>query len=280
MALYTLIVVALYPAFKTSTSLDNLVKNDTTAAALFGVTGRISTSAGWLNANIYANFLPLIMLLLTVGYGAACIAGQDEDGTLCLLATLPARRSNIALQKATSMAVQATALAAVAAVCVLAGRSFQLSVTVGDVIATSAAAILLGLDFGIITMAVGALTGRRGTAIGVGDDARCRLLSHQLARPGRRLDPTRPVRVAVLLVGRQQPDHQRGQRLRLGGPGRGRHRCPLRGSGRLQPTRPSLALLAPRTPGDLTSEPGRTVPTTADTRRDHQRAGELAAPTT
>src|SRR5690242_655797 len=82
MAVYTLVVVALYPAFKDSTSLDSLVKNDATAAALFGVTGSISTSGGWLNANIYANFLPLIMLLLTVGYGAAAIAGQHEDGTL------------------------------------------------------------------------------------------------------------------------------------------------------------------------------------------------------
>ena len=36
-----------------------------------------------MNANIYANFLPLIILMLTIGYGARCLAGQDEDGTLC-----------------------------------------------------------------------------------------------------------------------------------------------------------------------------------------------------
>ena len=63
MALYALVVVALYPAFKNSTSLDTLVKNDATAAALFGITGKISSSGGWLNANIYANFFPLVMLL-------------------------------------------------------------------------------------------------------------------------------------------------------------------------------------------------------------------------
>lgn len=89
MALYALAVVALYPVFKHSTSLDNLIKSDSTAAALFGVTGKISSTGGSLNANLYANFFPLVTLLLTVGYGAACLAGQDEDGTLGLIATPP-----------------------------------------------------------------------------------------------------------------------------------------------------------------------------------------------
>jgi hypothetical protein len=58
MAVYALVVVAMYPAFKTSTSLDKLIQADSTAAALFGVTGRISSSGGWLNGNIYTNFFP------------------------------------------------------------------------------------------------------------------------------------------------------------------------------------------------------------------------------
>ena len=45
------------------------------------------------------------MLLLTVGYGAASLAGQDEDGSLCLLATLPIRRSAIVAQKVLAMAL-------------------------------------------------------------------------------------------------------------------------------------------------------------------------------
>ena len=98
MALYTLVVVALYPSFKNSTSLDSL--SGSTAAALFGVTGQLTSPGGWLNGNIYGNFFPLIMLLLTIGYGAACLAGQNEDGTLALIAALPVRRRAIVLQKA------------------------------------------------------------------------------------------------------------------------------------------------------------------------------------
>ena len=168
MAVYALVVVAMYPAFKTSTSLDKLIASDSTAAALFGVTGPISTSGGWLNGNIYANFLPLIMLLLTIGYGAACLAGQDEDGTLGLLAVLPVRRTAIVMQKAAAMAVQAAALTVTVALLVIVGRSFQLNITVANVASVSAAVFLMGLDFGLVTMAAGSLTGRRGTAIGTG----------------------------------------------------------------------------------------------------------------
>jgi ABC-2 type transport system permease protein len=168
MGLYALVVVALYPAFKDSTSLDNLVRSDPTAAALFGVSGRISSSAGWLNANIYANIFPLVMLLLTIGYGAASIAGQDEDGTLCLVASLPVSRTTILVQKVVSMALQALVLAAAVAACVAVGRSFQLTTSVTNTVSVSAALLLVGLDFGLLAMAVGAFTGRRGTAIGVG----------------------------------------------------------------------------------------------------------------
>lgn len=166
MALYTLIVVALYPSFKNSTSLDSL--SGSTAAALFGVTGKLTSPGGWLNGNIYGNFFPLIMLLMTIGYGAACLAGQDEDGTLALMATLPVRRQAIVFQKVTAMTLQALFLAATVTVCVLIGRSFQLTVGLGDAIATAVALTLMGLDFGVITMAVGAATGQRGTALGIG----------------------------------------------------------------------------------------------------------------
>jgi ABC-2 type transport system permease protein len=168
MAVYALLVVAMYPAFKTSTSLDKLIQADSTAAALFGVTGRISSAGGWLNGNIYANLFPLVMLLLTIGYGAASLAGQDEDGTLGQLAALPVRRSAIVAQKAVAMATQAGVLAVTVAVLVIIGRSFQLDITIANVASVSAAIFLMGVDFGLLAMTAGALTGRKGTAIGAG----------------------------------------------------------------------------------------------------------------
>jgi ABC-2 type transport system permease protein len=167
MAVYVLVVVAIYPAFEHSNSLDKLIQNDAAAAALFGVSGKISTSSGWLNANIYANFFPLVMLLLTIGYGASSLAGQNEDGTLCLLATLPVGRSSIVRQKVAAMVTQAAVLAVVVAAVVLIGQSFDLRVSLGRVAFVSLAVLLMGLDFGLISMAIGALRGRKGTALGM-----------------------------------------------------------------------------------------------------------------
>ena len=166
MALYTLIVVALYPSFKGSTSLNSL--SGSTAAALVGVTGKLTSPGGWLNGNIYGNFFPLIMLLLTIGYGAACLAGQDEDGTLAHMAVLPVTRRAIVLQKVLAMALQTLLLAAVVTACVLIGRSFQLTIGTGDAVSIAAGRAIMGLDFGMVTMAVGAATRRRGTALGAG----------------------------------------------------------------------------------------------------------------
>ncbi len=168
MAVYTLIVVALYPAFKDSTSLDKFIHDDPTGAALFGVTGTISSSDGWLNGNIYANFFPLVMLLVTVSYGAAALAGQDEDGTLSMIATLPIRRDVVVIEKAAAMVVQAVILAAAVAACVAAGYWFDLTTGLGHIVASALAVAVLGVDLGLITMAVGGLTGRRGTAITAG----------------------------------------------------------------------------------------------------------------
>jgi ABC-2 type transport system permease protein len=158
--------VVLHPSFRHQTSLSSL--SGSTAAALFGITGKLTSPSGWLNANIYGNFFPLMMMLLTVGYGAAALAGQDEDGTLALVTALPIRRPVILLQKAGAMAVQAMLLAAAVAVCVIIGRGFELSTSPADTIAVSAAVVPTGLDFGLITMTVGVVTGRRGTALGAG----------------------------------------------------------------------------------------------------------------
>jgi ABC-2 type transport system permease protein len=105
---------------------------------------------------------------LTVGYGAAALAGQDEEGTLALVTALSIRRRTIPLQKAGAMATQALLLATAVAVCVLAGRGFELSISPASTIAVSVAVALMGLDFGMITMAAGAVTGRRGSALGIG----------------------------------------------------------------------------------------------------------------
>jgi ABC-2 type transport system permease protein len=194
LALYTLVVVALYPSFKHSASLDSL--SGSTAAALLGVTGQLTSPGGWLNGNIYGNFFPLVMLLLTIGYGAACLAGQDEDGTLALITTLPVPRRGILLQKLTAMTLQALLLAATVTACVLIGRGFQLTVNTADAITTSLAVVLMGLDFGLVAITAGAVTGRRGTGLGIASGLAA--ASYLLGALGTTIPAIRPARYLSL----------------------------------------------------------------------------------
>jgi len=167
MALYAFIVVALYPSFKNDASLNRLTENGNTVAALFGATGSLTSSSGWLNSNLYANFVPLIVLLLAIGYGAASIAGQNEDGTLGLVATLPLSRRRLVAEKFATMCLQAVPVALVTMLCVLAGPGFELHIGIGNLIGTTVGVLLLAIDFGALAMLIGAVTGSRGTALGI-----------------------------------------------------------------------------------------------------------------
>ena len=207
-ALYTMAVVALYPEFKDSSSLDQLTKNGSTIAALFGATGSLTSPTGWLDANIYENLLPLIMLLITVGYGASCIAGQDEDGTLSLAAILPTSRRSLMLQKVAALSVQALLLAIATMVCVIIGRSFDLAIPLTNVAGLSAGVALLGVDFGLCALAVGSITGSRGTALGI--TVALAAVSYLVSSLAPVIGWIRPARYASLFywsVGNQQLAH-------------------------------------------------------------------------
>ncbi len=167
MAVYAFVVVAIYPAFKNDTSLNDLTAKGSTIAALFGANGPLTTPSGWLNANLYANFVPLIALLLTIGYGASCLAGQDEDGTLGLVATLPVSRSGLLLQKTAAMCLQAIPMSVVTLLCVLAGRGFDLSIGISGLVGVTIGVVLLSIDFGALALLAGAATGSRGAALGL-----------------------------------------------------------------------------------------------------------------
>lgn len=165
-ALFALAIVALHPVFMNQRSFVNHFDGAGGAAAVFGAAGTLTSSAGWVNAWVYTSVLPLVMLLLTIGYGAWTVAGQN-DGMLGLVSTLPVRRSTIALQKVAAMVAVGVLLAALVAASVLLGEFFDVTISPRPLLTTSAAVVLLGADFGLIAMAIGTFTRSRGRAISV-----------------------------------------------------------------------------------------------------------------
>jgi len=196
LALYALLIVGLYPAFEHDTSLDALTEGNPTLGALLGATGSLTTPVGWLNANLYANFLPLFVLVMTIGYGADAIAGQDEANTLGLVATLPWSRRRLLLEKAAVLPALALPVSLVTMACVVVGREFDLDLDLVHLLGTSVGVVLLGVDFGLLAMVIGIVTGSRGRALGVA--AGVAAASYVLSSLAPVIDWIRPLRVLSL----------------------------------------------------------------------------------
>jgi len=164
---YLLLIVLMYPSFRGDTSLNSMLSSNPGAAAAFGITGSITSPAGWLNGNMYANFGPLLALLLSIGYGAAAIAGQAADGTLGLVATLPLGRTRIAAAKLLALVLVAAVVPIASYLPCLLGPHFQLYPNWSALAWTSVALGLLAFDLGALALWLGAVTGSRGLALGV-----------------------------------------------------------------------------------------------------------------
>ncbi|MET9198940.1 ABC transporter permease subunit [Gordonia sp. NPDC003585] len=166
-ALYLLVIVALYPSFKDDTSLDEMLSSNSAMSAMVGISGSITSPEGWLNANMYANIGPLLVLLLTIGYGAASVAGQDADGSLGVIATLPISRRNLLAHKLIALFVAAAVVPlASVAICLL-GPLFELTPDWSALLGVTLTTTLLGFLFGALAMSIGAATGKRGMALGI-----------------------------------------------------------------------------------------------------------------
>lgn len=166
LALYTVVIVALYPAFKDATDLDEMLQDQPGLSAVFGITGSLTSPDGWLSGNVYANFLPLILLFVTIGHGAATLAGEEDRGRLDLVMALPISRRSIVLQKAGAMAVGAGVVGLVTFLASLLGRAFGVDVGIGHLATTTIGAVLMALAFGYVALAIGGGTGQRGLALG------------------------------------------------------------------------------------------------------------------
>ncbi len=164
---YAVLIVALYPSFRSDASLDQLTQGNPTMAALFGLSGSLTSPAGWLNGNLYANAVPLFALLLTVGYGAAAVAGQNEDERLGWIAALPLSRTSLLAQKMLALSVVSMPVPVVTLAAVLGGRYYDIRLGLGGLVGVTIGVALMSLDFGLLALALGCLTGSRGLALGV-----------------------------------------------------------------------------------------------------------------
>ena len=133
--------------------------------ALFGG-GDLGTPEGWYTLETFGLMAPLSVILVTAVMGAGALAGEESRRTMALLLSNPIPRFRVVMEKAVTMvlfgiAVGVATFAGVALGSVLGG----LGMSTGNIAATSALQVLVGLVFGALALALSAGTGRTGIAV-------------------------------------------------------------------------------------------------------------------
>lgn len=170
-ALYSLMLAAVFPSIRNSAELDQLVKNYPKALkSLFGLSGSVdlTSGAGYIDTELFSFMLPLFALVLAIGSGARILAGEEEAGRLELVVAYPLRRRSVVLAKGLAVAVEvAVFVAALFAALALFDPLFGLDLPFGRLAAAVVGIGLLALLHGWLALAVGALTPSRALALGI-----------------------------------------------------------------------------------------------------------------
>ncbi len=128
----------------------------------------MTSGLGFLNVELFSLMLPALFLIYAIARGARLVAGEEEAGTLDVLLVTPQSSARVVLEKAlalvTCVAVLGVGLFAVTMICSV---TIGMGIGVLDTLAGTLAMVLLGAEFGLLAVAVGAATGRRSLAVGV-----------------------------------------------------------------------------------------------------------------
>ena len=164
--LLVLVESLIWPSFKDMKDIEKLfAQYPDYMQRLFDVTA-MTSGRGFLNAELFTLLLPALFLVYAIGRGARLVAGEEEEGTLDVLLVTPLSSTRILLEKAlglvTAVLVLGIALYVVTLGCSLA---IGMGISPGDTFSGCLAIVLLGTEFGLLALGVGAATGRRSLAV-------------------------------------------------------------------------------------------------------------------
>jgi ABC-2 type transport system permease protein len=167
----SLFVALLFPVVRDTPEIVDLLESYPEAMLeMFGIDdiNTYTEPAGFLQTQLFSVYVPLLLLIFSIGAGVQAIAGEESEGTLDLLLANPVPRTRVVLEKAAAQLVLVVALAAVVFFAVwFTGFIFDEWVGIGEVFAAVFSAVLLALTFGYLALAAGAATGRRGASVAV-----------------------------------------------------------------------------------------------------------------
>jgi ABC-2 type transport system permease protein len=167
-AVLVLLESALWPSVRDMPDLKEVYQSFPEELRKFFNLEAMTTGTGFLNAELFTLLLPALFMVYGIGHGARALAGEEERGTLELLLVTPVSGSRIVFDKAAALAVSVTTLGvALFAATSIGSLVFGLGISVPEAASGALALTLLGVEFGVLALAAGAVTGRRATAIAI-----------------------------------------------------------------------------------------------------------------
>ena len=165
------LTVAVYPSIRDQPGIADIADDYPDALlALLGIEPGedLFSPAGYIETQLYANWIPLVFLIFAIGAGTRAIAGEEDKGTMDSLLANPISRSRIVVEKFWAMVLWTSSLAAGLFVVILVGNyAVDLDLKPEGVLSINLALLLLAVLFGAIALAIGAVSGRRSFTLGV-----------------------------------------------------------------------------------------------------------------
>jgi ABC-2 type transport system permease protein len=160
-----------YPVLRDSEEMKGFVEDlPSGMLAVFGIDpATYLTGAGFLQAQFFSLFGPLMIIGLGISLAVGATAKEEKDGTMDMLLSVPISRTSLIAQKGLMVTTIVAVVASTIAATMLAlNVAINLGLSIQGVIAVNVSLALLGLVFGGITLVVGAFSGKPSTAIGIG----------------------------------------------------------------------------------------------------------------
>jgi ABC-2 type transport system permease protein len=166
--LIMLLIVAFYPSVRDDPSLNAIYEGlSQSAQGLLGGSDLTSPS-GYLSTQVFAFFLPIVVLVFGLARGAASLAGEEEDRTLDLLLAQPVPRWSAYLQKSAALFVGLLLLTLASWLpLVLVGPAVRLDLPWTNTLAVCVQMGLFALALSLWAQAISAASGRRGVGLAV-----------------------------------------------------------------------------------------------------------------
>jgi ABC-2 type transport system permease protein len=165
------VVVGLYwPSIRDQgEALQRIVNSMPPAMKAFsGDLSAFTSAPGYVQGELFALALPVLLVVYAIGRGSDAIAGEEERGHLEMMLAEPISRGRVVLEKAGALALGVVALGSVALITIAAGAAaLSMHLSGARLLTAVAGTVVFGLAMGALALAIGAVTGRKAIAAGV-----------------------------------------------------------------------------------------------------------------